>query len=283
MDTLRAARVVILDDGPRFLCSAACRDAFSRGERRHEPPPPTLERTRSIPERVRDATRPSIDLASRSTETADFSALGAVPRVPFPAVTFAIAALAFVLAFFSRTPFVGIASAVLTGLAALFALVQATAVRRESASSRGWSALGAILAALGGLTATPGSSRSVESPGRWSLAAAAMGLRAWLDARARTPVSALVQRLVASLPKRVRVPAEVAVDDARYEESRSPACGRARRFSPSKAKSSASTAWSTPVRGVLTQPGARRRRFVAAPATRCSPARASPKARSACW
>ncbi|MCB9635087.1 MAG: cation-translocating P-type ATPase [Sandaracinus sp.] len=219
MDTLRAARVVILDDGPRFLCSAACRDAFSRGERRHEPPPPTLERTRSIPERVRDATRPSIDLASRSTETADFSALGAVPRVPFPAITFAIAALAFVLAFFSRTPFVGIASAVLTGLAALFALVQATAVRREVGIVP-WlvGPLGAILAGLGGLTATPGSSEAWKALAGGALAAAAMGLRAWLDARARTPVSALVQRLVASLPKRVRVPAEVAVDDARYEE-----------------------------------------------------------------
>ncbi len=218
VDTLRAPRVIWLDDGPRFLCSEPCRVAFARGERRHEPAPIREERLRSVPERVRDATRPSLDLASRSTETASFASL-AVARVPFPAIVLALAGLAFVLAFLARHFVAAAASATLTSLVALFALSQATTIRRE-VGLLPWlvGPLGAVLAAVAGLVARGGTPDAWKALAGGALAAAAMMVRAWLDARARTPVDALVQRLVAPLPKRLRVPAEVAVDDARYEE-----------------------------------------------------------------
>lgn len=210
----------MLDDGPRYLCSAACGDAFRRGHRPHESKPPPPARVRSVPERVRDATRPSIDLSAISAESSAIGRLvAATPPTPFPALGLGAAALAFVLATLGAALPAAVASVGMTAVAAGLALAQGRSIRREVGVIP-WlvGPLGAVLAAIAGLAAR------LDDPARWlplaggAVAAAAMLVRSWLDARANEPVAALVARLLAPLPRRLRVPAEVAEGDVRYEE-----------------------------------------------------------------
>lgn len=210
--------MIVLDDGPRYVCSETCRQRFARGERRHETRAPSVERPRTITERVRDATRPSLDLASRSTETSGFAAL-APPAVPFPVVSLTVAGFGLLTALLAHHPVASAVSASLTTLAAMLALIDSSSIRRE-VGLLPWliGPVGAVVAALAGASATLGSPEAWKALAGGAAAAGAMTIRGWLDTRARAPISALVQRLTLALPKRVRVPAEVTIDDARYEE-----------------------------------------------------------------
>ncbi len=221
VDPLRAGRVVLLDDGFRFLCEESCRERFLAGERSHEPDStPTPDRV-SIPDRVREATLSSIRTGDSSVaETAGQRAVFTPTSVPIPWVGVSAAALAFLLGIFPTPVGVAFLSALLSVVAAATALKKSEGVRYD-VGNLAWllGPLGAILAAFAAFLAR------VEDPERWpalagaAVAAAAMLTRAWLDARARQPVAELITALSDSLPRRARVP--VGGDDAtpeRYEE-----------------------------------------------------------------
>ena len=221
VDPLRAGRVVILEDGARYLCGQPCREAFLRGERAHErisriPPKP-----RSVPERVRDATRPRIDLASasQSTPLASLAPPEPPPVPPWPALVIALAGV--VVGVVADTLSAAALSAGLSFLAALASMISA----RTMLPQVGW--LPAMAGPAGALLASVAAFVSwQDGEGQRGLlvgagiAAGAISLRAWLDARARVPVDRLVRGLRRPLPPRVRVPIEHEDPLLRYEEVR---------------------------------------------------------------
>ena len=209
-DALRAARIVLLDDRTHFLCSVACRDAFRRGERTHQretPPPPRP----SVPDRVREATRPRIDLPSAPRPQAP-------PTRPPPLLAGFFAVLALALAPFASIWAAAIASAALSMAAALAALAHGASMRKQ-VGTLAW-AVGPAGVALAAIAALVARNDHVES---WSaflgagLAALAIVVRVGLDSRAREPIAALLHALLGHLPARVRIPAGDP-DELRYEE-----------------------------------------------------------------
>lgn len=204
---------MVLDDGLRYLCSEHCRRAFLGGARTHESPAHEPGRP-SVPDRVREATRPRIDLeAARAVDRPPPSR----PAFPWPAAVAAGSAL--VLAVLSQR---SVAVAALSG--ALTALA-AGLVARNDRQLRGELGLlpwllgpaGTMLAAAAGLLAR------LHAPDAWlplagaAVTAGALVARSWLDARARYPVEQTVHALLRDLPDRLRVPAD-GPSDARYVE-----------------------------------------------------------------
>jgi len=69
VDPLRAAEVVALETGLRFLCDEACRKHFGEGERPHEEPRQP-RRDPTLTELVREATRTTLPGALRAPTAA---------------------------------------------------------------------------------------------------------------------------------------------------------------------------------------------------------------------
>ncbi|MBO6939617.1 MAG: cation-translocating P-type ATPase [Deltaproteobacteria bacterium] len=222
VDPLRAPRVVVVPDGPRYLCSDDCRGEFLSSVRTHQLQQRSRPAPVTVPQRVRDATRPSIILPAPGDASASTSRRPALldvgeEPVPWPSLVAAVGAV--VVAAVARSPLTG-------GLAALLVTASAALTLRHHASARkdigylAWAAgpLGAVLAAAGGWVAL------ADDPTRWfglagaGVAAAAMAVRAHLDARGRAPVADAVRALLAQLPTRARVPARDAGEGTRYDE-----------------------------------------------------------------
>lgn len=219
-DALRARRVVLLDDGMRYLCGPECQEAFRRGARDHEaqrvPARPT-----SMPQQVREATRPRFVLQQREDtrvgETAAHRAVFAPVRVPVPwsGIVAAVAGLA--LAVFAKVALLAFASLACTVAAAVAALHYGRDARRD-VGLLAWAAgpAGAILAGIAGTIAFYEVGRTGALAGA-AVAAGAMVARSWLDSRARRPVADVVQAAHRGLTGNARVPAS-GEGPLRYEE-----------------------------------------------------------------
>ncbi len=176
-----------------------------------------------MPERVREATRPRIDLASASTsaDISSFASLNVTPPPAAPLATLALCAIGFGLAFASGRESIAAASAGITVLVALIALVRSRSIARQV----GWlpcavGPAGAILAAIAAFIARVQDAEARSLLAGAAVAAGAMIVRTWLDAKARQPVDAVVRELRRPLPVRVRVPIEDQDPQLRYEEVR---------------------------------------------------------------
>lgn len=222
MDPLRAPRVVVVANGQRFLCDDDCRDEYLASVRTHQLQQQARPAPVTVPQRVRDATRPSImlpDPADASTSTSRRPALLDVGEEPIPWTSLVAAIGGVVVAAVARAPLTG-------ALSALLVVASATLTLRHHASAKkdigylAWAAgpLGAALAAAGGWVALR------ADPTQWlglagaGVAAAAMALRAHLDARGRAPVADAVRALLAPLPTRARIPAREEGEGTRYDE-----------------------------------------------------------------
>ena len=224
MDPLRAGAVILLEDGFRYLCDAACRQRFYEGERapvqRRQPPPSTFHRRPpstpgiSMPSAAFGGQPRRSDTPSGMSESDRDLPLNVatplaplsdrVPRVP-TALGVAFAAVGAFLALWPQFPMLPLWSATATTLATAAAFVGGWPTRREVP----WPTLvagpfGAALAAWAALW-------SPEAPSRAGLIGAAIAamvvvVRPWLDARARYPVRNVAHRLRARLPSMVRVP-----------------------------------------------------------------------------
>jgi P-type E1-E2 ATPase len=208
LEPLRAREVLLLEDGFRFLCDAECRRRFVEGERDHDaartPPRTPLPRKRV---RARPATRRRRPLPTPTPDASAAHRALAAPRPPPPWLGLGAAAAGLVLGAFATHAVVAILSTVAVGGAAAAALVLGWRARRE-VGWLGWALppTGAVLAAIAALMArTPSDDARLWLVGA-SVAAAAVVLRAWLDARASEPVARVVRLLLNEMPATARVP-----------------------------------------------------------------------------
>ena len=212
VDTLRAPRVLWLEDGARFLCSESCRERFLSGQRDFDvpsrPPSPARRDARpSIPDLVREAT-----LVREDGELDVREGAGARRFDAWVAAGLALLSLGIVVASPSRE--LGWLAAFLIALCgAVNARLPLSAVH-ATMSVRILAPLGLVLAA--GAAAL---SDSAEAQ-RWALAGAAiagvaLSLRNWLHSATLSGVRSVASELRATLPSTARIPA---LDPSAYEE-----------------------------------------------------------------
>ena len=214
VDTLRAPRVVWMEDGVRFLCGEECRVRFLVGERDFDAPPrPPAEsapaQRPSIPDLVREATL----VREEDDENRDDS-VGARRHDPLVAGGLAALALAVLAATPSRE----------LGWIAAFLLVLSGAVNariplttlRASQALRMVAPIGLALAVVAAVLA-----RDPDAQ-RWALvgaavAALAISIRPWVHASTFATVRGGAMGLRDTLPAKARVPSQ---DPRAYEEVR---------------------------------------------------------------
>ncbi|RLB40302.1 MAG: hypothetical protein DRH30_08640 [Deltaproteobacteria bacterium] len=212
VDPLRAARVVWLRDGARFLCSVDCQARFLRSERDFDAPAhPRGERPRverpSIPDLVREAT-----VARGEVEPGDGGAAHARRQDPFIAIGLAFAAFAIVL----LTPSVKLgwlAAFLLVLCAAVGARIRLTTLR-VTQSLRVVAPLGLALATIAAVLA-PDPEGQRWSLGGAAIAAIVVSTRNWMHASLSTSLRAGARELRETLPMNARVPSD---DPSAYEE-----------------------------------------------------------------
>jgi cation transport ATPase len=212
VDPLRAARVLWMEDGPRFSCGESCSVEFLDGRRGFDSSPPAAgvsdrpERP-SIPDLVREATTAHPNVAGE----------GAAPpsgRRHDPLVATALAALGLGLVLATSSRELGWLAALLIALSAAVSARIRLAPLRATRSLSFVAPAGIALAVLGAVTA------SAPETQRWALVGAAVAsiavsLRGWIHGLALSPVSNLARELAGTLPSTARVPSP---DASSYEE-----------------------------------------------------------------
>jgi len=200
VEPLRAPRVVVLDSGAAFLCSATCREQYlAAAERKRRDAPPVI-----IPRRTpRAMPRPRLNYPTSSTTTGSFAP--PPPTAPPPTVGLALAAAALLSSAFATNLTLAAISAVFTVGGALVALVFGLHLRTQ-VGWLAWSAtpLGAVLAVTGAM------SRQLEGgDARLALAGAAVvaavaHLRWWVDALSEGPLEHKSKQAGATFPAHTR-------------------------------------------------------------------------------
>lgn len=209
VDTLRASRVLLFEDGFRFLCSEACRAQYILGQRsealRRPAPAP-------VPLRTSAGGTPSPIAVAPSTLSPT-----TMRRLMIAGASCVVLSAA--SGIFGRYPSMAITSAVMTALAALFAL-WASSPSRTDVGVLVWAIgpIGAVGAGFGAAEAIANGGRSWLSVEGATLAAAAMLARAWFDAAARKPIADAVNALSRDLPGCVFRPAYGATDPLAFEQ-----------------------------------------------------------------
>ena len=212
VDPLRAARVLSLEDGIRFLCGKECSARFLRGEREFDRPArrpserPRVERP-SIPDLVREATvvRDESDVSGGE---------GSQARLHDPAIATGLALLALALLLLTPSRELGWLGAFLIVVcAAVNTRIELTTLRATE-SLRIVAPLGLALAAVASVMVAEPEAR------RWSLvgaavAAIAVSVRRWVHASLSSSLRAAARELRETLPLKARVPSH---DPSAYEE-----------------------------------------------------------------
>lgn len=203
VDTIRAPRVLWLEDGVRFLCGDACRARFLDGARAYDRPSLRAVATSraerpSIPDLVREATRVRTDEGDARNEGASERAID--PWIALGASVIAVGLLLF-------------GSGRELGWAAAAAIMLSAALNARSA----WTTLGTRralgLAGPAGLVlATWAATASSPDSQRFALLGAAVAAvlvssRGWVARRAARPVRDAADTLRATLPSSARIPA----------------------------------------------------------------------------
>jgi len=212
VDPLRAARVLSLEDGIRFLCGSECSARFLRGEREFDTPArrpserPRVERP-SIPDLVREATVVRDESAASDGE-------GSRARLHDPAIATGLALLTLALLLLTPSREAGWLAAFLIVLcAAVNTRIQLTTLRATE-SLRIVAPLGLALAAVASVMVADPEAR------RWSLVGAAVAaivvsVRHWVHASLSSSLRAAARELRETLPLKARVPSH---DPSAYEE-----------------------------------------------------------------
>jgi P-type Cu+ transporter len=208
VDPLRAREVILLEDGFRYLCDAACRDRFHHGDRTQRGP---ARRTpRAMPE-VQATTHATAARDAIPTPAGTASSQPAQERAAEPAlwVGVGLTTIALLLGIFPGP----LPLEVLSALASCGVAAVTLHLSRNLRDEMGWlpwllGPLGVILAATAALGAR------MEDPLAWggllgaAVAAGAVLARAWLDRHAAEPVQEAIDRLRAPIPATVAVPDE---------------------------------------------------------------------------
>ncbi|MGE0790038.1 MAG: HAD family hydrolase [Sandaracinaceae bacterium] len=206
VEPLRARRVILLEDGFRYLCDETCAERFRGGVRDFEAAR-SLPSVSSRPPRARSLAvkTPRSQRVPAVDRSAAHRAISA-PREPMPWVGLGASVAALALGAFASAPVLAILSLCCIVVASTVALVRGWPSRREV----GWiawamPASGATLAGVAALLARGG-----EMDVRLGLVGAAIAsgtvvVRAWLDAQSIEPVKKVLAELAAKMPTTVRI------------------------------------------------------------------------------
>lgn len=206
VDALRAERVIAFEDGFEFPCSDACAAKIREGARRQRV---TID---PVQEGAQPAQSARVRRAPLPTQR-PLAASEVVVTQPLPWPSLTVAFIGLALALIPDIPWITFASATASIVAAAIA-IRITVPSWKGIGFFPWVAgpVGAIIAAMAGVY----SQFQGEHDGL-SLAGAAVGagvalLRSALDSESRRIVVDAANRLLESLPRRVRIPVEDPVD-----------------------------------------------------------------------
>ncbi len=209
VDPLRALAALATEDGIETLCDAQCVERFRLGERAEAFTPVLTSSAKASARPPAFVARPAVARANPVVEEGAST----------PWIGLAACVLGLLFGVVPGPLALAFVSAALTCFAALLAL------RRSVPSWKGVGALpwalapaGVALAAIAGVIARYASEAEWVGLAGAAIAAAAALMRGTLDADARAPVLRVSERLVESLPRRVRIPARDPSDDAREAE-----------------------------------------------------------------
>lgn len=214
VEPLRAAEVVLLDEGFRYLCSATCRVRYLDGLRSSSPGIVPAERPRAsswssgsdagvtAPRKKRKS--------SRSGEWTARNVAAAPAPIPAPVIPLGLAAAALLAAVFATSWTLAAIATLFAAVSAILALVFGGHVR-ESAGLPAYVAapLGSLAAGAAGLVrlADAGDPRSFLVGA--ALAAGLAHVRWWIDASSAQTTEHLLRSLAARMPERAHVPLPV--------------------------------------------------------------------------
>jgi Cu+-exporting ATPase len=211
VEPLRAAEVLLLDDGFRFFCSRACRDRHGESLRASSPGTVTSERPRasSWSSGSDSGTTTARKLRARSRDAGWTGArrVAAPPPIAPPVIPLGLAAAALLASAFADAWALAAIAILFVAVSAVLALFFGGHVR----ASAGWPAwiaapLGALTAAAaGGLSALSDADPRAQLAGA-ALAAALANARWWVDATSARTTEHLLDELAAGMPERTRVP-----------------------------------------------------------------------------
>lgn len=214
VEPLRAAEVVLLDEGFRFLCSLGCRARYLEGLRTSSPGGAPSERPRGASwstgsDAGTSSTRKK-RVRSRSGEWTGRGAAAAPAPIPAPVIPLGLAAAALIAAVFAT-------SWTLAGIAGLFAAVSAVLALVFGGHVRASAGVPAYVAApLGAMTAAAAALVRLsdgDDPRTYlvgaALAAGLAHVRWWLDASSAQATEHLLRSLAARMPERASVPLPV--------------------------------------------------------------------------
>lgn len=203
VDALRAPRVCWLEDGPRFLCSDACRVRFLEGERNFDTPFPrssTSNRAErpSIPDLVREAT-----IVREQTAASD----GRKSRIEGyePAAAAALALLSIVMVLASTHAVTGWIAALLVTLCAALGVRAPIGTIRAPEPFRAVAPIGLVLAGVAAASVTDAEARQWALLGA-GIAALVVSIRNWIHSSMVLRARAVAADLRDTLPRRARVP-----------------------------------------------------------------------------
>ncbi len=214
VEPLRAAEVVLLDEGFRYLCSADCRTRYVDGLRTSSPGTRPSERPRGTswstgsdsgvasPRKKRTRTR--------SGEWTGKSLVAAPAPIALPIIPLGLAAAALLAAVFAT-------SWTLAAIATLFAAISAALALAFGGHVRASAGLPAYVAApLGSLAAGAAGLVRLSDGGDpraflvgAALAAALANVRWWIDASSAQTTEHLLRSLAARMPERTHAPLAV--------------------------------------------------------------------------
>lgn len=215
VEPLRAAEVVLVDEGFRYLCSATCRARYVEGLRTSSPgPAPAPERARSWTSASSSdagtSTARKKRVRSRSGEWTGRRDAAGPPPIPLPLVPLGLAGAALLASIFASSWTLAAISAFFTGTAAVLALVFGGHVRASAGVPAYLAApLGALAAAGAAVVCVlDGVDPRAYLVGA-ALAAALAHARWWIDASSAQTTEHLLRTLAQRMPERAHVPLAV--------------------------------------------------------------------------
>ncbi len=210
VEPLRAAEVVLLDEGFRYLCSAACRTRYVEGLRSSSPGIVPSERPRaSASDSGISGSSSSRKKRLRSPSGEWTGAVSAAPPAPIPApvIPLGLAVAALLAAAFATSWTLAAIATLFAAISAILALVFGGHVRASAGLPAYLAApLGSLAAGAAGLVrlADEGDPRPFLVGA--ALAAGLAHVRWWIDASSAQTTEHLLRSLAARMPERTHVP-----------------------------------------------------------------------------
>lgn len=214
VEPLRAAEVVLVDDGFRYLCSVVCRERYVDGLRHSSPGITPSERPSERPRASSWSTGSDAGIATarkkrikpRSGEWTGKSPIGPAAPIPVPLIPLGLAAASLLAAMFATQWTLAAIATLFAAISALLALVLGGHIRASAGLPAYVAApLGSIAAAMAGLVRLSDGDDPRAFLVGGALAAALANARWWIDASSAQTTEQLLRSLAARMPERAHM------------------------------------------------------------------------------